>query len=254
MQIRVLGCSGGISGELRTTSLMVDSDILIDAGTGVGELTLTEMARIRHIFITHSHLDHIAGIPLMVDSIFSQIDEPVTLHASAETIAALRKHIFNWTIWPDFTVLPTAQSGVLRYQVMEPGSVYTLGSRRIQMVPVNHIVPGVGYCVESAGRVLAFTGDTTTNDTFWAALNAYANIEVLIAECAFANQEHELCLKARHYCPGLLAADLAKLRHRPQVYLTHLKPGAEAQIERECRALIQDFELRRLFGGDLIQL
>ena len=254
MQIRVLGCSGGISGELRTTSLMVDSDILIDAGTGVGELTLTEMARIRHIFITHSHLDHIAGIPLMVDSIFSQIDEPVTLHASTETIAALRKHIFNWTIWPDFTVLPTAQSGVLRYQVMEPGSVCTLGSRRIQMVPVNHIVPGVGYCVESAGRVLAFTGDTTTNDTFWAALNAYANIEVLIAECAFANQEHELCLKARHYCPGLLAADLAKLRHRPQVYLTHLKPGAEAQIERECRELIQDFELRRLFGGDLIQL
>jgi cAMP phosphodiesterase len=233
---------------------MVDSDILIDAGTGVGELTLTEMARIRHIFITHSHLDHIAGIPLMVDSIFSQIDEPVTLHASAETIAALRKHIFNWTIWPDFTVLPTAQSGVLRYQVMEPGSVCTLGSRRIQMVPVNHIVPGVGYCVESAGRVLAFTGDTTTNDTFWAALNAYANIEVLIAECAFANQEHELCLKARHYCPGLLAADLAKLRHRPQVYLTHLKPGAEAQIERECRDLIQDFDLRRLFGGDLIQL
>jgi ribonuclease BN (tRNA processing enzyme) len=254
MQIRILGCSGGISGELRTTSLLVDDDILIDAGTGVGDMTLAEMAGIRHIFVTHSHLDHIAGIPLMVDSIFSQIGEPVVIHASAETIAALRNHIFNWTIWPDFTVLPTAESGVLRYEIMEPGSVCTLGNRQIRMVPVFHTVPGVGYCIESAGRVLAFTGDTTTNDTFWAALNQYANIDVLIAECAFANQEHELCLKARHYCPGLLAADLAKLRHHPQVYLTHLKPGAEAQIERECRGLIQDFELRRLFGGDLIQL
>ncbi len=111
MQIRILGCSGGISGELRTTSLLVDDDILIDAGTGVGDMTLAEMAGIRHIFVTHSHLDHIAGIPLMVDSIFSQISEPVVIHASAATIAALRNHIFNWTIWPDFTVLPTAAVG-----------------------------------------------------------------------------------------------------------------------------------------------
>ncbi len=254
MRIRILGCSGGISEILRTTSLLVDDDILIDAGTGVGELTLAEMARIRHIFITHSHLDHIAGIPLMVDSIFSQINEPVTLHASAATIEALRKHIFNWVIWPDFSVLPTAETGVMRYQVMQPDSICTLGDRRIQMVPVNHVVPGVGYCIESAGRVFAFTGDSTTNETFWAALNKYPNVDALIAECAFSNQEHELSCKAYHYCPQTLAADLAKLRHRPPLYLTHLKPGAENQIERECRELIQDFEMRRLFGGDLIQL
>ncbi|MBI5042199.1 MAG: 3',5'-cyclic-nucleotide phosphodiesterase [Gammaproteobacteria bacterium] len=254
MQIRILGCSGGIGGELRTTSFLVDEDILIDAGTGVGNLTLAEMARIRHIFITHSHLDHIAGIPLMVDSIFSQIAQPIVIHASAETVAALRQHIFNWTIWPDFTQLPTAKSGVLRYEVMTPYEVRTLGARQIRMVPVNHVVPGVGYCIETHGRVAAFTGDTTTNETFWAALNDYASVEALIVECAFANQEHDLCRKAHHYCPDLLAADLAKLRHRPPLYLTHLKPGAEGQIERECRELIRDFELRRLFGGDVIPL
>lgn len=254
MQIRILGCSGGIGGELRTTSLLVDDDILIDAGTGVGDLTLAEMARIRHIFITHSHLDHIAGIPLMVDSIFGQIGQPIVIHASAETVCALRQHIFNWTIWPDFTKLPTEQRGVLRYEVMAPYEQRVLGGRHITMIPVNHIVPGVGYCIERNGRVAAFTGDTTTNDTFWTALNDSPNLDVLIAECAFANQEHDLCRKAHHYCPDLLAADLAKLRHRPDIYLTHLKPGAEDQIERECRELIQGFPLRRLFGGDLIQL
>ncbi len=255
MQIRILGCSGGISGELRTTSLLLDEDILIDAGTGVGDLSLAEMAKIRHIFITHSHLDHIAGIPLMVDSIFGQINDAVVIHASAETLAALRTHIFNWTIWPDFTSLPSADKPVLRYQTMAPDEVCVLGGRQIRMIPVNHIVPGVGYCIESGGKVLAFTGDTTTTERFWEVLNGYAGLDVLIAECAFANQEHELCLKARHYCPGLLAADLAKLKHRPRVYLTHLKPGAEDQIERECRELIDDgLELRRLFGGDLIPL
>lgn len=254
MRIRILGCSGGIGEDLHTTSLLVDEDILIDAGTGVGNLTLAEMAGVRHIFITHSHLDHIAGIPLMVDSIFGQIHEPIVIHASAETITALRKHIFNWVIWPDFTQLPTAEHGVIRYEPMSPYEVVTLVARQIRMIPVNHVVPGVGYAIESAGRVAAFTGDTTTNDSFWAALNDYASVEVLIAECAFANQEQDLCRKAYHYCPDLLAADLGKLRHRPRTFLTHLKPGAEAQIEHECRELLQGLDLRRLFGDDLIQL
>jgi len=96
MRIRVLGCSGGIGVGLHTTSLLLDDDILIDAGTGVGELTLDEMAGIRHIFLTHSHLDHIAGIPLLVDSIFDRIETPITIHAQAPTIGALRAHIFNW--------------------------------------------------------------------------------------------------------------------------------------------------------------
>lgn len=254
MQIRILGCSGGIGGILRTTSLLVDDDVLIDAGTGVGDLTLAEMARIRHIFITHSHLDHIAGIPLMVDSIFGQITQPIVIHASAETVCALRQHIFNWTIWPDFTKLPTEQRGVLRYEVMAPYEERLLNGRRIRMIPVNHVVPAVGYSIEHNGKAAAFTGDTTTNDTLWAALNDCPGLDVLIAECAFANQEHDLCRKAHHYCPDLLAADLAKLQHRPQLYLTHLKPGAEDQIERECRELIHGFELRRLFGGDVIPL
>lgn len=254
MRIRILGCSGGIGAELRTTSLLIDDDILIDAGTGLGDLTLDEMARIRHIFITHSHLDHIAGIPLMADSIFGEIDQPVQLHASAETIAALQNHIFNWTIWPDFTVLPSAETGVLQYQPMAHGETCEISGRRIQMIPVNHIVPGVAYAVECAGRVFVFSGDTTSNDSLWDALNAYPSVDVLMVECAFPNQEHELCRMARHYCPDLLAADLKKLRHRPELYISHLKPGAEAQIEAECRALLKDYSLRRLFGGDLIQL
>ena len=44
MKLRVLGCSGGIGGRhLRTTSLLVDNDILIDAGTGVGDVSLAEL-------------------------------------------------------------------------------------------------------------------------------------------------------------------------------------------------------------------
>jgi len=253
MQIRILGCSGGISGELRTTSLLVDDDILIDAGTGVGDMTLAEMAGIRHIFVTHSHLDHIAGIPLMVDSIFSQISEPVVIHASAETIAALRNHIFNWTIWPDFTVLPTAESGVLRYQVMEPGSVCTLGNRQIRMVPVFHTVPGVGYCIESAGRVLAFTGDTTTYDPLWKIVNQIANLRYLIIETAFCNRERDIAIASKHLCPSLLAEELTKLERNAEIFITHLKPGEIELTMQEIEDCAGEYKPRMLQNNQVFE-
>ena len=72
MKLRVLGCSGGIGGTggfSRTTSLLLDDDILIDAGTGLEDLTVEQLERIDHVFLTHSHLDHVSGLPLMIDSI-----------------------------------------------------------------------------------------------------------------------------------------------------------------------------------------
>ncbi len=49
--------------------MLVDDDMLIDAGTGVGDLSLAELTQIDHVFITHSYLDHIACIPFMVDMV-----------------------------------------------------------------------------------------------------------------------------------------------------------------------------------------
>lgn len=254
MRIRVLGCSGGIGVGLQTTSLLVDDDILIDSGTGVGDLTLDEMAGIRHIFVTHSHLDHIAGIPLLVDSIFDRIETPITIHAQAPTLEALRAHIFNWVIWPDFTRLPTAQEPVLCYDLMTPGSTMQLAGRSIEMIPVQHIVPGVGYRVSTGGKSFAFSGDTSSNDSFWEALNHHDKLDLLIIECAFANDSLELSRLAAHYCPSLLAADMAKLTHQPSVHLTHLKPGSEEVIFNECRTALAGRDPQRLFGGEVFTL
>lgn len=254
MKVRVLGCSGGIGAQLRTTSLLLDQDILIDAGTGLGDLQLDEMAALRHIFLTHSHFDHIAGLPLLLDSIFDRIQTPITLHAQPETLQALRDHMFNWVLWPDFTVLPSEQNGVLRLVEMRPGELVELDGRRFEMIPVNHAVPTVAFRVTCHGKALAFSGDTTTNDTLWAALNAYAELDLLIVEAAFPNRDRALSIEARHYTPELLAADLTKLEHRPQVYITHPKPGAEALILAECRAAIADRELDLLNHGQLFHL
>src|ERR1041384_7410002 len=139
MRLRVLGCSGGIGGRhLRTTSFLVDSDILIDAGTGVGDLTLAELSQIDHIFITHSHLDHVASIPFLVDTGGGMRGKPIVVHALRATIEILKNHLFNWAIWPDFSEIPTPEAPFLRYEPFELGASLYLGGRKITAAPATH--------------------------------------------------------------------------------------------------------------------
>lgn len=249
MELRVLGCSGGVGSGLRTTTLMIDDDILIDAGTGLGDLTLDEMAHIRHIFLTHSHLDHITSIPLLVDSIFDRISQPIVIHGLAATLDALRQHIFNNIIWPDFSRLPHPAQPVMAYAPMAPGEVCALDDRSLEMISVNHVVPGVGYRVTSSGGCFAFSGDTSTNDGFWHTLNARGALDLLIVESAFTNEDIELSRRAGHYCPTLLAVDLDKLERPVAVYISHNKPGDETAIFNQCRESIRRHAVHRLSGG-----
>lgn len=254
MNLRVLGCSGGIGVGLRTTSLLVDEDVLIDAGSGVGDLTLQEMSSIRHVFLTHSHLDHFAFLPLLVDTMFSRTTTPLIIHGQQATLQALQDHIFNWTVWPDFALLPSSEKPVMRYQGMLPGEVYKIGERSFEMIEVNHIVPCVGYRIECATGSVAFSGDTTINDTLWAALNAHDHLNILIVEAAFPNSEEDLCRTARHYTPDMLAQDIKKLKHHPDIYISHPKPDQEVTILNECRAAIKDRDINLLIGGEVFTL
>ena len=254
MEIRVLGCSGGIGAGHGTTSFLIDDEVLIDAGSGVNELSLDEIARIKHIFLSHCHLDHVLSIPLLIDSVFDRVEQPILVHALPHTLRALRDHLFNWVIWPDFTGLPHPESPVLALKEMEPGEILVLGDKRFEMVDVNHIVPTVGYIVQGQDSVFAFSGDTTTNDTLWERLNRLSRLDMLIVECAFANAEQTLCEMAKHYCPGLLADDLTKLEHQPEIYLTHAKPGEGEVIYQECRELINGRPLHQLSGGEVFTL
>ncbi|GAB4130157.1 MAG: 3',5'-cyclic-nucleotide phosphodiesterase [Sideroxydans sp.] len=229
MKVRILGCSGGIGGNLRTTSLLLDHDVLMDAGTGVGDLSLAEMCLIDHVFLTHSHMDHIACLPLLVDSVGFMRDRPLTVHATAETLEILRRNIFNWAIWPDFAEIMNGRQPVMRWQEITLGVTTELGGRRITPLPANHVVPAVGFRVDSGAASLVFSGDTTTCDALWQAVNAIPNLRYLIVETAFSDAERELAVLSKHLCPSLLAEELAKLRLRPEIYISHLKPG-EAEL------------------------
>lgn len=254
MRIRILGSSGGIGKGLKTTSILIDGDILLDAGTGVGDLTLDEMRGIRHIFLTHSHLDHLASIPLLIDTLFNHVDQAVMVYGRQETIDALREHIFNWTIWPDFSILPNEGSPVMAFDVLPIGEVVELKGRQIEIIDVNHSVPAAAYRISEGDKAFAFSGDTTTNDSLWKALNEYNTLDLLIVESAFPNSQLELAKLAHHYCPSLLAEDLQKLRHRPRTCITHTMPGEEQIIMQQCHEALPKWDLHLLSCGDVFEI
>ncbi|MDD2684550.1 MAG: 3',5'-cyclic-nucleotide phosphodiesterase [Gallionella sp.] len=241
MKLRVLGCSGGIGGNLRTTSFLLDHDVLIDAGTGVNELSLTELSVIDHIFVTHSHLDHICSIPFMVDSVGFMRDRPLTIYATADTLQILQQHMFNWKIWPDFSEIPNSQQPIMRYQEIALGETVMLNGRRITALPANHVVPAVGYHLDSGTSSLVFTGDTTSNPALWPIVNRIENLRYLIIETAFSNSERELAVLSKHMCPSMLAAELKLFKRSAEVFITHLKPGeielTMSEIEQAVGAL-----------------
>jgi len=255
MKLRVLGCSGGIGGDLSTTSFILDGHIMLDCGTGISNLSLHEMQQIRSIYFTHSHLDHVAGLPLLIDSIFDTLLEcPLMVYGTQATLDALQKHIFNNVIWPDFAVIPTLDTAVIQFHAIEPGQTYEVDGYNLEIIPVNHVIPTVGYHIERNGKSLAFSADTTTNDSFWARLNELPPLDYLLVECAFSNNEKELCRLACHYCPELLSEDLKKLNHEPKVYISHLKPGVEDAIMQECNESILGLEIQRLQGNLEIEI
>src|SRR5690242_4905923 len=233
MKIRVLGCSGGIGGALRTTALLVDDDILIDAGTGVGDLSLESLARIDHIFVTHSHLDHVTSIPFLVDTVCWMRASPLVVYGIKEVLDILKAHLFNWKIWPDFTQIPDADKPFMVYREIRVGETVEIRGRKFTAIPANHTVPAVGYSVQGSRNALIFTGDTCINDGLWKVVNSTRNLKYLIIETAFSNKERDIAIASKHLCPQMLAEELEKMRAEPEVFITHLKPGEGALTMKE---------------------
>lgn len=233
--------------------MLVDHDVLIDAGTGIGDLAVADLREIRHVFLTHSHLDHVAGLPMLVDSVFEKaVGTPLTVYAREETLRAIQDHLFNDVIWPNFARLPKPDNPVMRYRVCSPGDTVTVGHRDFYAVDVMHSVPALGFTVKNSGGAFAVSGDTRTNQTLWPVLNACEELKLLVIEVSFPDELEQLANDAGHYCPRTLMRDLERLDHRPDIWLTGMKPGEEKRIFEQVVARVPDRRIRMLSRGTVL--
>ena len=236
MEFKVLGCSGGVGGMRATSAYAVGESILLDCGTGVGTLSLEQMARIDHIFISHIHLDHIVYLPLLIDSVAELRNTPLTVYASAETIASLQQHVFNWLVWPDFQKIPNEQSPSLIFHTLTEGETVVLDGVSITALPACHTVATFAYCADSGAGKLVYSADTTYCPEQIAAINALDDVRHFILEVAFPESQRSLASDSRHHCPSTFCMTVNALSGTPQIHLSHLKPGFENRIMADLDA------------------
>ena len=263
MILNVLGCSGSISAGCKTTAFLLDGDVLIDAGTGVGDVALDALAQVDHILVSHSHLDHVLAIGLIADGVMRLRHAagrgPIQVHALPETIAALRTHIFNGVIWPDFTRLPSADEPVLQLVPFAVGDVLSLNGKTIEVLSAVHTVPAVGFAV--AGSLGAdgerawwvFTGDTAPNPKLWERLRRM-QVSHLVIETAFSDEEQQLAQISRHLCPASLGHELAQLAGSVDVHITHIKPGEMDAVMSQIGRLGTPHRIHALTAGQVMRL
>jgi ribonuclease BN (tRNA processing enzyme) len=237
IKLKVLGCYGGsVKGRYLSCYLLNDT-IVLDAGSLTHTLTLEEQLRVKHIILTHSHLDHNSGLPFFADNVFGRIDEAVVVYGTPPVVASLRKHMFNDVLWPDFSRLPSHRNPTLRFIEIHDGQPFRIDRVTLTPIPVNHITPTVGFVIRDAQNSILFTSDTGPTELVWEVANRTKNLKAIITEASFPNEEEGLARASGHMTPELLERELQKLGRRVRVLITHLKPGHRGRIARQLRSL-----------------
>ncbi len=255
MKIKVLGCSGAEFPGHNPPGFLLDDEILFDAGSLTNVLGGRGQQKIRNIFITHAHLDHIRGIPFLADNLL--IDNRgcnVNIISIHQVIKTIRENLLNGHVWPDFTIIPDPKNGVLQFVELREGRPIKVNGYSITPYRVNHSVPAVGYLVEArGGKRMFYTGDTGPTGGTWKKIGK-RQIHCLIIEVSFPNKMKDIALMTGHLTSSLLKEELSGMQLMPErVYITHTKPQYSQVIRHEIKNLkLKNLKLLR--DGEIIRI
>jgi cAMP phosphodiesterase len=249
MELHVLGCDGGALLNHKPSSFLLDGTILFDAGSICAGLTIEEISRIDHVFISHTHLDHIRDLGLMSDLLTGKRSSPVQIYGTQSAVDVLRAHYFNDQIWPDFTRIPDLKQPVMQLNVIEPMVPITLGAYQILPVPVNHTIECTGFLMSGPGGSLLYSADTGPTDTLWQVANSCSDLKGIILDVAFPTRLQFLANISKHLSPSDAASELQKLNDQTiPIYFFHLKPAFFDELVQELQPILTDS--RRILRPD----
>lgn len=237
--------NGCASKRQHLSCFVVDDCVAIDAGSLAMSSTEAQKNQIRDVILTHAHLDHIAGLPLFIDDLFSNLTEAVRIYAAEEVIEVLERDIFNWSVYPKFSELKNENGAVLEYRSFEVGKEFDVKHLRVRAVNVNHKVPAVGFIVCDGKTKFAISGDTASAGEFWKELNKETHLDAILIECAFPDQLSELAEASHHLTPKSLECELKNIKQQNcPIFVINLKPTYREQIVRQLEELeIENMEI-----------
>lgn len=233
MVVKILGGHGGVSPGFRATSFLIDGKILIDAGAVAETLEIAEQALIEDIFISHAHLDHTCQMAYLFDNCFGLNSRPFEVHANAPVMEAIKKHLFNNVIWPDFSTLPNKDKPTVKYNVLTPGEGKHYGDYHVLPIQVNHNGGAVGFIFTKDEESLVFTLDTAATDQIWKESHKCKKVVGIFTEVSFPNHMQNIADLSLHHTPQSLEKEIDKMPRDCPIYISHLKPNFLHQLEEE---------------------
>jgi cAMP phosphodiesterase len=239
MKVKILGCSGSETIGHMPPGFLVNEVMMLDAGTITAALSIEAQSRITDILISHTHLDHIKSVLFLADNIIGRIRKPVNIHAIPKVLDAIRKHLMNDIIWPDFTKIPTAKNPVLAYAPMQLGKTVSIAGLRVKAIPMNHPVPAVGFLVSDGKSSFLYSADTGPNEGLWKEAAKAKNLSAIIVDTSFPNSLEGIATLSGHFTPAQLHQDLtkAKVGFDVPVYIYHVKPVHKKKVISELKGL-----------------
>lgn len=243
VRLRVLGSFGGDSPACRMTSFLIGDTVAVDAGAITRALEIDQQRRIQHVLVTHTHMDHTASLPFLIENIFGATSNPLTIYCTKSVLGAVRRHLFNNDTWPDFSRIPNQVFPSVRFEVIEPERPFVItgvagGDLEVAAIPVHHIVPTIGLLLRQGPTSILFTSDTGPTERIWEVANSTPDLAALITECSFPNRLQEVADVSQHLTPQTLAAELTKLERTVPVFLYHFKPPYLEELRDELRASV----------------
>ena len=234
--VKILGANGGKTNNgMHLSSLQVNENVIIDAGNilnGLGD----EAININHVFITHSHLDHITDLPFFIDNYFGQRLVPLKIYGTKGTIENIHKHLFNWEIWPDFSKINLVAREVPAIEFIEIniGETIKFDNCSIKSVKNNHTDSSCGYVITKNKNSLLYTSDSYISDSIIDEINSNESIKSVIFDVSFPSEFKQLAYDSKHLTPSLLKDEILRLnRDNINIYTNHLKPSYLYDLKKE---------------------
>jgi ribonuclease BN (tRNA processing enzyme) len=238
MKVVILGSTGpdGVSRQY-ASSYLINGTVAIDAGCLGFWGTPADQEAVDHVFLTHSHSDHVASLPVFLENVWTPSPHCPTIYGSAETLDSVQRHIFNGEIWPDFVTMSQRMPPFLRLETIEPEAAVEAAGLTITPVPVNHAVPTFAYVVRDQRAAVIFSADSGPTRRLWEVAHQTPDLKAVFLEASFPNRMRGVAEASLHLTPELAALEVFKLPQGVRVIAIHLKERYRAEIRAELQSL-----------------
>ena len=233
LKVQLLPTSAGDTSQAQSlTSFLVNDTIAIDAGSLGFSLDGDRLEKVAHVILTHSHLDHLASLPIAIAEVFPRLKRPMRIYATEGVLQAVQDHLLNGVIWPDFSRIQMlgAAGMALEFVPIVPRVPFSVDGVTFTPVPVNHEVPTVGLVAHVADCTVMFTSDTCRTDDIWAAASEHPDLRAVFVDCSFPDEMEELAIRSGHLTPRLVTAEIGKLTRPAKIICVHIKPDTREKV------------------------